>query len=63
METKSLRAKTRNTPFARSISREKIIAGPAAGHVDPEQHISFAIHTMRDRTHDLRLAGTGLAMV
>jgi putative nucleotidyltransferase with HDIG domain len=58
VDARSVRKKMKDKAFARSVSREDILAGAAELGVDLDEHIQFVINAMRERAELLGLAGT-----
>lgn len=58
VEAKSVRKKMKDKAFARSVSREDILAGAAELGVDLEEHINFCAQAMQGRAAELGLEGT-----
>ncbi len=50
--------KTKDKAFARSVSRQDIIAGAEQLGVPLEEHVAFCIKAMQGRAAELGLAGT-----
>lgn len=61
VEAKSVRKKMKDKAFARSVSREDILAGAAELAVDLEEHIEFCAKAMQARAAELGLQGTASA--
>jgi putative nucleotidyltransferase with HDIG domain len=57
VEARSVRKKMKDKAFARSVSREDILAGAAELGVDLEEHISFCARAMQERAIALGLEG------
>ena len=58
VEAKSVRKKMKDKAFARSVSREDILAGAAGLGVDLDEHIGFCVRAIQSRAADLGLEGT-----
>src|SRR5712671_5574367 len=57
VEVKGVRKKLKDKAFARSVSRDDIVNGPAELGVDLDEHIEFCIAAMKPRAVELGLAG------
>src|SRR5258708_4528362 len=57
VEMKSVKKKLKDKAFARSVSRDDIVNGPAAMGSDLDEHIGFCIQAMQARAEELGLAG------
>jgi len=58
VEARSVRKKMKDKAFARSVSREDILAGAAGLGVDLDEHIGFCVRAIGARAADLGLEGT-----
>jgi len=58
VEAHSVRKKMKDKAFARSVSREDILAGAAGLGVDLDEHIGFCVRAIGARAADLGLEGT-----
>ena len=57
VDVKSVRKKMKDKAFARSVSRDDIVNGPADLGLDLDEHIAFCIEAMTARAEALGLAG------
>ena len=58
VEAKSVRKKMKDKAFARGVSRDDVINGAAELGVDLDEHITFVIESMKERSADLGLSGS-----
>jgi predicted hydrolase (HD superfamily) len=58
VDAKSVRKKMKDKAFARGVNREDVINGANELGVDLDEHITFVIAAMQDRSADLGLAGS-----
>jgi putative nucleotidyltransferase with HDIG domain len=58
VDAASVRKKMKDKAFARSVSREDIVAGARELGVDLDEHIAFCVKAMQDRAKELGLEGT-----
>lgn len=58
VEARSVRKKMKDKAFARSVSREDILAGAAELGIDLDEHIGFCARAMQGCAAQLGLAGT-----
>ena len=57
VDAKSVRKKMKDKAFARGVNRDDVINGAAELGVDLDEHITFVIESMKERSADLGLAG------
>jgi putative nucleotidyltransferase with HDIG domain len=57
VDAKSVRKKMKDKAFARGVNRDDVINGAAELGVDLDEHITFVIASMRERSDDLGLSG------
>ena len=57
VETKSVRKKMKDKAFARGVNRDDVINGASELGVDLDEHITFVIAAMQERSADLGLSG------
>ena len=55
VDARSVRKKTKDKAFARSVSREDIVNGAAGMGIDLDEHIAFCIEAMKVRARELGL--------
>ena len=58
VEAKSVRKKMKDKAFARGVSRDDVINGANELGVELDEHITFVIASMQERSADLGLAGS-----
>ena len=58
VDAKSVRKKMKDKAFARGVNRDDVINGAAELGVDLDEHITFVIAAMQDRSADLGLSGS-----
>jgi putative nucleotidyltransferase with HDIG domain len=58
VEARSVRKKMKDKAFARGVSRDDVINGASDLGVDLDEHISFVIAAMQERSADLGLSGS-----
>ena len=56
VDAKSVRKKMKDKAFARGVNRDDVINGAAELGVDLDEHITFVIESMKERSADLGLA-------
>jgi len=57
VEAKSVRKKMKDKAFARGVNRDDVINGATELGVDLDEHITFVIAAMQERSADLGLSG------
>ena len=57
VDAKSVRKKMKDKAFARGVNRDDVINGAAELGVDLDEHITFVIESMKERSADLGLSG------
>jgi putative nucleotidyltransferase with HDIG domain len=57
VEAKSVRKKMKDKAFARGVNRDDVINGASELGVDLDEHITFVIAAMQERSADLGLSG------
>ena len=57
VEAKSVRKKMKDKAFARGVNRDDVINGASELGVDLDEHITFVIASMQERSADLGLSG------
>jgi len=57
VEAKSVRKKMKDKAFARGVNRDDVINGASELAVDLDEHITFVIAAMQERSADLGLSG------
>jgi len=58
VDAKSVRKKMKDKAFARGVNRDDVINGAAELGVDLDEHITFVIESMKERSADLGLSGS-----
>ena len=58
VDAKSVRKKMKDKAFARGVNRDDVINGAAELGVDLDEHITFIIESMKERSADLGLSGS-----
>ena len=58
VDAKSVRKKMKDNAFARGVNRDDVINGAAELGVDLDEHITFVIESMKERSADLGLSGS-----
>ena len=58
VDAKSVRKKMKDKAFARGVNRDDVINGAAELGVDLDEHITFVIDAMKERSADLGLSGS-----
>ena len=58
VDAKSVRKKMKDKAFARGVSRDDVINGAAELGVELDEHITFVIAAMQERSADLGLSGS-----
>ena len=58
VDAKSVRKKMKDKAFARGVNRDDVINGAAELGVELDEHITFVIESMKERSADLGLSGS-----
>jgi len=58
VDARSVRKKMKDKAFARGVNRDDVISGASELGVDLDEHISFVIVSMQERSADLGLSGS-----
>jgi len=58
VDAKSVRKKMKDKAFARGVNRDDVINGAAELGVELDEHITFVIESMKERSGDLGLSGS-----
>ena len=58
VDAKSVRKKMKDKAFARGVNRDDVINGAAELGADLDEHITFVIESMKERSADLGLSGS-----
>ncbi|HKC80051.1 MAG TPA: HAD family hydrolase, partial [Gemmatimonadaceae bacterium] len=58
VDARSVRKKMKDKAFARGVNRDDVINGAAELGVDLDEHITFVIESMKERSADLGLSGS-----
>ena len=58
VDAKSVRKKMKDKAFARGVNRDDVINGAAELGVDLDEHITFVIESMKERSANLGLSGS-----